>query len=321
MLPCSPPLQLALRGGQGAAGPAATLPPKKVFGNKDRNFILERQKGLDVSLGPCYVCCGRRTLTLLFSRAGRQTYLQTLLTHPTVKHLLPLKRFLDPHNYARDFHEEAMAGVAMFLRSEASWEIVEQLPQIGWASCCTATHPPTIPSHLISPAIPTPTNKGWRIRKHHFVVRCHNDTANDARITKVLSWVPTNAGLRSCAKAAPSEVRSRAIHYLAGIVHPFIQPAVLGTIHESAGGSAAIVIRELNAKVCGRAFFCGWAPSVWGLLTHLWCVTLLFLSAGLAEGPHLPQQGTEELVYGQVLRRKVQGHRHPRRAPLRAAGA
>lgn len=54
------------------------LPPKKLIGNMDREFIAERQRGL-------------------------QTYLDTITQHPLLCSSLPVKKFLDPNNYSANY--------------------------------------------------------------------------------------------------------------------------------------------------------------------------------------------------------------------------
>ncbi|XP_060602959.1 PX domain-containing protein kinase-like protein isoform X2 [Ruditapes philippinarum] len=83
------------------------LPPKKVFGNFDREFVAERQQGL-------------------------QAYMKAILSKPILANSLPVKRFLDPDNYTINFTETALQHVSMVLRSEKQWEVVEPLPEIGW---------------------------------------------------------------------------------------------------------------------------------------------------------------------------------------------
>ncbi|XP_052780068.1 PX domain-containing protein kinase-like protein isoform X2 [Mya arenaria] len=83
------------------------LPPKKAFGNFNREFIAERQLAL-------------------------QTYITELLQKPILANSLPMKRFLDPDNYSFNFLEEALQHVSMVLRSEKNWEVVEPLSDIGW---------------------------------------------------------------------------------------------------------------------------------------------------------------------------------------------
>lgn len=51
---------------------------------------------------------------------------------PHLRLSLPVRRFLDPSNYAADFVGDALKGVHMFFRSEPSWEIIEVLYGMGW---------------------------------------------------------------------------------------------------------------------------------------------------------------------------------------------
>lgn len=83
------------------------LPPKKVFGNFDRDFIKERQNGL-------------------------QAYLNAITSIPVLANSLTVKRFLDERNYSTNFLETALQHVSMIFRSEPSWDVVEPLPDIGW---------------------------------------------------------------------------------------------------------------------------------------------------------------------------------------------
>ncbi|KAL8597509.1 hypothetical protein ACOMHN_047736 [Nucella lapillus] len=84
------------------------LPPKKVFGNFDRDFIAERQNGL-------------------------QSFLTVVTSHPVLASSIFTKQFLDPSNYASNFLELALQHVSMIFRSESQrWEVVEPLRDIGW---------------------------------------------------------------------------------------------------------------------------------------------------------------------------------------------
>ncbi|GFO45019.1 mitochondrial ribonuclease p protein 1 homolog, partial [Plakobranchus ocellatus] len=89
------------------AGFDLQLPPKKVFGNFDRDFIKERQNGL-------------------------QAYLDVITSVPVFAHCLAVKRFLDERNYSSNFLEIALQHVSMTFRSETNWDVVEALPDIGW---------------------------------------------------------------------------------------------------------------------------------------------------------------------------------------------
>ncbi|XP_070559804.1 PX domain-containing protein kinase-like protein isoform X2 [Ptychodera flava] len=83
------------------------LPPKKVFGNMEREFVAERQRAL-------------------------QQYLNTILANLMLANSLFVKQFLDINNYSPNFHEIALQHVSMFFRSEPHWEVVEPLKDAGW---------------------------------------------------------------------------------------------------------------------------------------------------------------------------------------------
>ncbi|XP_072027305.1 PX domain-containing protein kinase-like protein isoform X2 [Amphiura filiformis] len=83
------------------------LPPKKVFGNMDREFIAERQQAL-------------------------HKYLQLVLIHHLMSGSIYIKRFLDPTRYPAEMQEAALQHVSMLFRSEPFWEVVEPLKDIGW---------------------------------------------------------------------------------------------------------------------------------------------------------------------------------------------
>ncbi|KAJ9595648.1 hypothetical protein L9F63_013163, partial [Diploptera punctata] len=83
------------------------LPPKKLIGNMEREFVAERQTGL-------------------------QNYLNLVLMNPILASSLPVRRFLDPDNYSTPFQELALQHVSMALRSEVNYEVVKPVPEIGW---------------------------------------------------------------------------------------------------------------------------------------------------------------------------------------------
>ncbi|KAK7503656.1 hypothetical protein BaRGS_00005195, partial [Batillaria attramentaria] len=84
------------------------LPPKKVFGNFDRDFIAARQNGL-------------------------QEFLNAVVTHPILASSSHVKQFLDPANYSTNLMENALQHVSMIFRSESQrWEVVEPLREMGW---------------------------------------------------------------------------------------------------------------------------------------------------------------------------------------------
>nr|XP_026257802.1 PX domain-containing protein kinase-like protein [Urocitellus parryii] len=88
------------------AGLSLPLPPKKLIGNMDREFIAERQKGL-------------------------QNYLNVITTNHILSNCELVKKFLDPNNYSANYTEIALQQVSMFFRSEPKWEVVEPLKDIG----------------------------------------------------------------------------------------------------------------------------------------------------------------------------------------------
>ncbi|XP_059425140.1 PX domain-containing protein kinase-like protein isoform X2 [Carassius carassius] len=83
------------------------LPPKKLLGNMDREFIAERQKGL-------------------------QAYLNYITRHHILSSCELVKKFLDTNNYSVNYTEVALQQVSMFFRSNPKWEVIEPLKDIGW---------------------------------------------------------------------------------------------------------------------------------------------------------------------------------------------
>ncbi|XP_037534961.1 PX domain-containing protein kinase-like protein [Nematolebias whitei] len=88
-------------------GVGLPLPPKKLIGNMDREFIAERQKGL-------------------------QAYLDSITQQPLISTSLMVKKFLDPNTYSANYTEIALQQVSMFFRSDLKWEVLEPLRDIGW---------------------------------------------------------------------------------------------------------------------------------------------------------------------------------------------
>lgn len=88
-------------------GISLPLPPKKLIGNMDREFIAERQRGL-------------------------QAYLDSITQHPLLSTSLTVKKFLDPNNYSANYTEIALQQVSMFFRSDLKWEVLEPLKDTGW---------------------------------------------------------------------------------------------------------------------------------------------------------------------------------------------
>ncbi|KAK4884313.1 hypothetical protein RN001_000584 [Aquatica leii] len=98
---------LALHSYLQTSGLPLPLPPKKIIGNRDPEFISERQQGL-------------------------QKYLNSVLMNPILVSSLPAKSFVDPANYCQPFSEIALQHVSLALRGEVGWEVVGPLSEIGW---------------------------------------------------------------------------------------------------------------------------------------------------------------------------------------------
>ncbi|KAG7278239.1 hypothetical protein CRUP_012735 [Coryphaenoides rupestris] len=89
------------------SGISLSFPPKKLIGNMDREFIAERQRGL-------------------------QAYLDFITHNPLLSSSEAVKKFLDPNSYSCNYTEVALQQVSMFFRSDPRWEVLEPLKDIGW---------------------------------------------------------------------------------------------------------------------------------------------------------------------------------------------
>lgn len=83
------------------------LPPKKIIGNMDAEFVAQRKIYL-------------------------QNYLNTILMNPILASSLPMKHFLDPNNYTAPLHEIALQQVSLALRNDANFEIGKPIVDMGW---------------------------------------------------------------------------------------------------------------------------------------------------------------------------------------------
>ncbi|XP_011493895.1 PREDICTED: PX domain-containing protein kinase-like protein isoform X2 [Ceratosolen solmsi marchali] len=83
------------------------LPPKRIIGNMEPDFIAQRQACL-------------------------QNYLNLVLMNPILASSLPMKKFLDPENYTAPLHEIALQQVSLALRSDANFEVGKAIPDMGW---------------------------------------------------------------------------------------------------------------------------------------------------------------------------------------------
>lgn len=85
-----------------------------------------------------------------------QAYLKTILMNPILALSLPIKKFLDPHNYTESLEELALQHVSMALRSEMNYELVKPIQDLG-----------------------------WRIRKHYFIIK----SKLIPKVESLLKWV------------------------------------------------------------------------------------------------------------------------------------
>ncbi|XP_018372209.1 PREDICTED: PX domain-containing protein kinase-like protein isoform X1 [Trachymyrmex cornetzi] len=83
------------------------LPPKRIIGNMEPDFIAQRQIAL-------------------------QNYLNIILMNPILASSLSTKKFLDPENYTAPLHEIALQQVSLALRSDANFEVCKPIPDMGW---------------------------------------------------------------------------------------------------------------------------------------------------------------------------------------------
>ncbi|XP_061642281.1 PX domain-containing protein kinase-like protein isoform X3 [Phyllopteryx taeniolatus] len=151
-------------------GVSLPLPPKKLIGNMDREFVAERQRGL-------------------------QAYLDAVTQHPLLCVALPVKKFLDPNNYAVNYTEIALQQVSMFFRSDPKWEVVEPLRDVG-----------------------------WRIRKKYFLVK----NKEQGKESYLLSWVDMGPDKFLSDKDLQSTMK-----LLAGLSSPYVCPLLFSSTGES----------------------------------------------------------------------------------------
>uniref|UniRef100_A0A9L0I6E7 PX domain containing serine/threonine kinase like n=1 Tax=Equus asinus TaxID=9793 RepID=A0A9L0I6E7_EQUAS len=94
------------------AGLSLPLPPKKLIGNMDREFIAERQKGL-------------------------QNYLNVITTNHILSNCELVKKFLDPNNYSANYTGEKAAQDSGSLDSLSSF-------RVAFMSRCFTSMVPTV---------------------------------------------------------------------------------------------------------------------------------------------------------------------------------
>ncbi|XP_046387390.1 PX domain-containing protein kinase-like protein [Ischnura elegans] len=88
------------------SGLSLPMPPKKIIGNMNREFVAER-------------------------KAALQKYLDVVLHNRYLSMSLAVKKFLDPEPYSLPFEETALQHVSMVLRGELNCQVVKPLPEIG----------------------------------------------------------------------------------------------------------------------------------------------------------------------------------------------
>ncbi|XP_043481202.1 PX domain-containing protein kinase-like protein isoform X1 [Leptopilina heterotoma] len=98
---------IQLNGALLASGLNLPLPPKRIIGNMEPDFVARRQVAL-------------------------QNYLHVILMNPILASSLPMKKFLDPENYTAPLHEIALQQVSLALRSDANYEVGKAIPDMGW---------------------------------------------------------------------------------------------------------------------------------------------------------------------------------------------
>ncbi|XP_063215992.1 PX domain-containing protein kinase-like protein isoform X2 [Bacillus rossius redtenbacheri] len=178
-----------------ASGLALPLPPKRLIGNMDREFVAER-------------------------RISLENYINCILMNPILASSLPVKKFLDPDNYSTPFHELALQHVSMALRSEMNYEVVRPVPDMG-----------------------------WRLRKHHFLVRDRSRPAQEL----LLSWVEHGPD-----KYLDDKDLQAAFKALRHLQHPFIQTIELLSCNEVGG----FVARRLSVAGSVRDVLCCTTPKL-----------------------------------------------------------
>nr|CAD7568597.1 unnamed protein product [Timema californicum] len=154
------------------SGLSLPLPPKKLLGNMDREFIAER-------------------------RVALQNYLNIVLMNPILASSLSVKRFLDPDNYSTPFHELALQHVSMALRSEANYEVVKPIPEIG-----------------------------WRLRKHYFLVKNRVNPQDEL----LLAWVEHGPDKYMDEKELQASFKT-----IGSLRHPYIQSIEFLSCNEVGG--------------------------------------------------------------------------------------
>ncbi|KAL5518156.1 hypothetical protein EMCRGX_G003842 [Ephydatia muelleri] len=160
------------------------LPPKKLIGSSERQFLIERQQKL-------------------------QVFLDALLHEPFLSSRYEVKKFLDPSNYTENIYDTALRDVSMFFRSEPTWNVVKPLKDIGsrfrkqYYLIESKTNP-SLPNHLLSWVEPGPdfslghrelevSLKTLTEIKHPYILSPMSATFNGTGLMVVRKYVPTGS--------------------------------------------------------------------------------------------------------------------------------
>ena len=65
-------------------------------------------------------------------RIGLQQFIDAVLRNSLFCHHMAVKKFLDPENYTEELETTRQQQAAMFVLSEPSWQLQENLKDIGW---------------------------------------------------------------------------------------------------------------------------------------------------------------------------------------------
>ncbi|XP_012284246.1 PX domain-containing protein kinase-like protein [Orussus abietinus] len=152
-----------LDGALSISGIKLPLPPKKIVGNMAPDFVARRQIAL-------------------------QNYLNVALMNPILASSLPMKKFLDPDNYAAPLHEIALQQVSLALRSDANFEVCTAIPDMG-----------------------------WRLRKHYYNVKNRQNPKQEL----LLAWVEFGPDKHLQDKDIQSALKS-----LGTLRHEFVEPII-----------------------------------------------------------------------------------------------
>lgn len=103
-----------LNGALGSSGIPLPLPPKRIIGNMEPDFVAQRQLALQVCLpidkGSMKIDASPRSHCVIGKTANQttfvflQNYLNVVLMNPILASSLPMKKFLDPDNYTAPLH-------------------------------------------------------------------------------------------------------------------------------------------------------------------------------------------------------------------------